>query len=157
MPMKTVALVLIFLFGSPEAVLVARAHWGVEAMCRCLPNDDACPARHRLAAWTIGVVADADPDPDEAVVQLVGLGAHESGFVHVLQLDAKGRPAGPAVSFWQLEGTPAERAAWLADPVLAATRARWVARHGLVAYSGGSVQVAAELQRFVDKAREHTR
>ncbi len=150
---------LLLLLGSPEAALQARAAHGIESMCRCLPADTACPATHRLAAHVLAAVAADDPDPDEALALDLGLIAHESCFRYVRQIGG-----GPARGWPQLEptahtraGRAAQQAAWVADPVLAATDALRVARRGLLGYGGGSPEMAVELARWVARAREATR
>lgn len=125
----------------------------------CAPGDAACPGIHARVACVIATVASESADPEHATALLLGIGAHETGFRTERQANG-----GPAVSFWQIEVPPAQRAALLADPIAAARLALLRARGcggSLRAYATGSchgggqegARAAAELRRYVASAR----
>ncbi len=121
----------------------------------------SCQARHRLAAWAIGVVAAADHDPDSAIAILTGAGVHETRFAVDVE---QGREQVGAVSWFQLEVPARDRARYLADPVLAATRALVIARTcggSMRGYATGRCDgpdgAASELRHDIARGREATR
>lgn len=136
-----------FLFGPPRTIALLRILAALSRLCPCPATDAACPAHHQRAAAAIVLVVEDDRDPEDAAALLLGTGAHETGFRTEHQVK------GPGVTYWQHEVPVRERAALLADVVLAARRALRIARSGMAAYAGCEGRTAEELRRYVWSAR----
>jgi hypothetical protein len=167
-PLTTLFLTLAF--GSEAAILTTRATRGIDVLCPCTSDDEACVQTHRLAGRVVGSVAADDEDPEEAVAVLDGLLAHETCARTMVEVGG-----GAARSWWQLEptawtapGRAEQTATWLADPKEAAREALRRARTcggSMMAYAGGTcssrgpvhARVAEELRRYVTSARYFTR
>ena len=133
--------------------LALRVLLALSRLVPCAPGDSLCPGTHARAAVVIATAASESADPEHAVALLLGIGAHETGFRTERQAEG-----GPAVTWWQLEVPPAQRAALLADPIAAARLALLRARLcGLRAYACGRCDcgesAAKELWRYVVSAR----
>lgn len=111
-------LVLLFFFGPPRLAMALRVLGALTRLCPCAPGDGLCQELHREAAAGIAAVALERPSPEHEAALLVGVAVHET--CARVEHQAHG---GPAVTVYQLEVRPQERAALLADPVLAARTA----------------------------------
>lgn len=139
--------------SAPMFAFAVRILLALSRIVPCAPGDAACPGIHARAACVIATVASESRSPEDAAALLLGIGAHETGFRTERQ--AKG---GPAVSWFQVEVSPRERAALLADPIAAARLALLRARRcGLRAYACGRCDcgesAAKDLRRYVVNAR----
>lgn len=111
-----------FAFGSPKSIFLARVLATLTQIAPCASHDATCESLHRRVAIAVTEVSWSDKDPVDAASRLLGACRHETrcGVEH--------QHHGPAVTVYQLEGSRADRAAWLADDVLAATVALGRAR-----------------------------
>ncbi len=140
---------LIAIFGHPLTALRLTLNTALASLCPCPPAHAAqCEAVHARVVVAVATVASEQRHPYDAAARLLAACAHETGCRVEHQV------RGPGVTIFSIEAPIAERAALLADDVLAARTALARTGYGFRMYACGKEHCDEAHEKSAEELRK---